>query len=781
MSTVVSSPGRELFIADASLPDLDTKTVLYTLKGEAVPVNISPVWKDLPVVSALLMAPGQYLSIDLAALATDADGDTVYYYGELGYLNGSEFWQMPEMADILLYATAEGHLVGGATLWDLTLSRDYLLRIHADDNFGDTVPGVYFDVPVTVIAPGNSAPFALVPDTNPSDDLLSTFNPGSMTVGRLYDDDGDLIADRLKLFSYWYDANLEIASETGEYALSWSDGTHWTANRLYAVAFGKEYDADGRPLSLVIEGEPQTIDWQAEVVGGVVATVDMSYKGGDGSAVSAGLNLIDTGTDNQPDRVISTESSDGYLVNTFQADFYGWSYDGLGRPVAASLKVQSALDPADVFEGSIDPGTGGASATIDLPSFVYHEGAASDTLTYATLGIDLGVADAELASTGHVTITAQSYQGMATIDIGVDSLSISGNFLQVPLSGTDTNGHSYAFMFQSGSRVLVQIPDDLVTGYQAIAKAWQVNMTNDGAYWLSLITVVESAGTAGMDWAIGTSGDDLVATGPDNDMIQWSGGDDTIDAGSGNDTLALIAPSMMVSKWFDDTGVLHLGQPSQPSFLDSYRVAKLSDEVYRIEKIAEDGVGVLNTMRLSHAEVISFGSQTIALTLGSLAGSYISGTPWDDLISLNLSSIGNLDNLWGDSGADVLAFDLGAGYSALRISRISGQLHLMGSLEAGGDQLDLAMFSGYTSGYDGSFAFSIGSASQTIWTNEIESFRFTSGSLTFDVDILLLASVTFESGESMNTITGSANADFIDADALGLVYGATTAQDSIIA
>jgi hypothetical protein len=51
---------------------------------------------------------------------------------------------------------------------------------------------VYLDVPVTVSAPGNNPPFPLVQDTNASDDLLFTFNAGSMTVGRLYDEDGDL-------------------------------------------------------------------------------------------------------------------------------------------------------------------------------------------------------------------------------------------------------------------------------------------------------------------------------------------------------------------------------------------------------------------------------------------------------------------------------------------------------------------------------------------------------------------------------------------------------------
>lgn len=207
MNLLVQDDGKIILTGTS---DEDFAVVRYNADGSldttfGGAAQTHPVWQHYEIPAALVYAPGQYVSIDLTAQATDSDGDQVLYYGVTGYMAGSVFTRIPGTQNLPLTATGEGHLAGGFQMWNLAPAGNYLFRVYADDDTGDTIPGVYFDVPVTVNTVSGTSPFALVPDTNPSDDLLYTFNPGQMVVGRIYDQNDDLILDQLNMFYYWLD------------------------------------------------------------------------------------------------------------------------------------------------------------------------------------------------------------------------------------------------------------------------------------------------------------------------------------------------------------------------------------------------------------------------------------------------------------------------------------------------------------------------------------------------------------------------------------------------
>jgi Ca2+-binding RTX toxin-like protein len=139
------------------------------------------------------------------------------------------------------------------------------------------------------------------------------------------------------------------------------------------MVFGSDYDAQGRPLSFIVDGESRQIVWQGTVVDSVLATVDMSYTN-DGSTVTAELLLIDSDSDSWPDRANYSEQENGIITNAIQAMLSGWTYDDQSRPVSVTFLVQTSMDPEDIFSGSINLDAGGVPVSIQIPAYLIGGG-----------------------------------------------------------------------------------------------------------------------------------------------------------------------------------------------------------------------------------------------------------------------------------------------------------------------------------------------------------------------------------------------------------------------
>jgi uncharacterized delta-60 repeat protein len=467
------------------------------------------------------------------------------------------------------------------------------------------------------------------------------------------------------------------------------------------------------------------------------------------------------------------------------------------------LKGTAASDESVVDLGQLDfaqyiatmrVGTGMSAKSVTLYSieaFHFVSGSVTvdfmpDSLLNDVLRIVLDVPSPALASSGQVTVDVVTWYGqLSSVTLDVTSLSLDGSCLMVPMSGIDAEGNPYTLTFSNDSKILLTLPAGILGQTDSWAHAWHVTHWSDGIYTLQQMGVITAgSGTSDSDWVIGTTGNDSIDAGLGDDFIQWSGGNDTVDAGDGSDILNLPLSGSITSQ-LDAAGVLHITAISNTSALmlmqavDAYQITKQADASFRIDKMQADGATVESTMLLSNAEQIAAGYYSFKLFPDTFVPgrNYLSGTPWDDQIALDVANLGNLMSVWGDSGRDTLVLDFGTGYSKLEFVRNGSAYLLQGTVDAGGAVVGLGMaeFSlNYTT-----ITLGVGSYAKSFSLNSIEAFHFISGTTIYDVDLSQFAEVSFESGSWQNWITGTAKDDTIDADALGLAYQATTTNDYI--
>ena len=628
---------------------------------------------------------------------------------------------------------------------------------------------------------GNTPVFitrTLTADTNLADTLVDTFTMSGSETGRLYDDNSDGTVDRLEIVANGTDQN------TNTYALSWSDSTHYRANAEQQLDFGAETDSDGRPITLFMNGGEQTIHYSNTVVNGVLATVDSVYGN-----ISALLTFIDTDNDNTPDEFIYKEVTND--VTSYMAQGI-LRFDNL--PSSVTVVIQSSTISEDVFTGTVTESNSNP-LTILIPDF------APDTLSNDLLSFDLGLQSPVLAESGQLTVmVANSYGYLQTVTLDVSKVTLDGSHLIIPMTGTDANEQQYWLDPYSGGKLFVEIPANLVVGHDAHYHAWQVGNISNTSYLLMPMSIVtDGSGSSAADWMLGTSGNDTINAGAGDDFLEWRGGNDVIDAGDGYDTVHLSRTGMNYSYQLDGEGVLHIRPESDPSvammmaevsattsIVDAYRITKLTDASFLIDKMQADGETVDATVALSHAERVTMdGWPDFNLTphMFSPGGEFgsnniLDGTPWDDEISLDAANIGNLIQIWGDTGYDILTLDVGAGYSQLKLVK-SGPIYLLqGTVGADGTVAELgqADFSAYGGAQ---MTIGTGESAKSFGIDRIEAFHFISGATFYEVDPVQFAEVSFDVSSSLNWITGTPKDDIINAAALGVANNATTANDNI--
>ena len=120
--------------------------------------NPVPVWDAFTAPTGLSFQPGQTVSIDITAKATDTE--TITYSGVFGTLVNGTFTPASGVQPVTLTATQDGHLTGTETVASNTPAGSYVMRVYAHD--GTNTPGPYIDVPFTVTtSTGDAAPVLL--------------------------------------------------------------------------------------------------------------------------------------------------------------------------------------------------------------------------------------------------------------------------------------------------------------------------------------------------------------------------------------------------------------------------------------------------------------------------------------------------------------------------------------------------------------------------------------------------------------------------------------------
>ena len=249
------------------------------------------------------------------------------------------------------------------------------------------------------------------------------------------------------------------------------------------------------------------------------------------------------------------------------------------------------------------------------------------------------------------------------------------------------------------------------------------------------------------------------------------------------------------TKELDSSGVLHIETAissggaagtgtgtagGSSTIVDAYRITKDAvTDSFQIQKMDPAGTSVVQTIILKNAEFVAAGSQNFQLKIASGGGQYVSGTPWDDQINLDASSFGTLQGVSGDTGKDLLVFDLGAGYSKMDVVKEGVAYVLKGTPDSGGALVELARVLPSPSGNGATMTLGTGTAARSFMMYDIESFRFVSGSVILDVDPSQFADVSFYGNSFQNTIIGTSNADTINADDLASQYNAPTHKDWI--
>ncbi len=239
------------------------------------------------------------------------------------------------------YVTVEGR--SGSITWD---AYGYFT---VKDNEYVTIGRMAYDTSGNVVGfyeVDHDYMYVVEKDTNPSDKLVGTFpihDESSYTeTGKLYDDNGDGVIDRLEITDSWYNQNMEWESDTETHKVTWS-GTSFTANLVETIAFGG-FDANGRPTYVIDEEDGNTpITWQASDANHVVAIISDEYET---------VKIYDTNGDNLPDRVSSTWYEDDNTPVTDTGHFEGWSSLSSTHPTVTIVLEISTYDD-EIYRGFV--------------------------------------------------------------------------------------------------------------------------------------------------------------------------------------------------------------------------------------------------------------------------------------------------------------------------------------------------------------------------------------------------------------------------------------------
>ncbi len=197
----------------------------------------------------------------------------------------------------------------------------------------------------------------------PTKNSVDFFVISPAVTGMLYDTDVNGVIDRMRVVSTSTDQSGHTNTYTQAYQLQWSDTTHWTAHALSRYAFGAQYDEQGRPQTIFMNGAEQTINWESPVVDGVVATVSLV----NGSSTGL-LQCLDINGDNVPDQTIYTETTVGVTTYTAYSSAINWTTDANGHYTSVTMALQTSSNPTEVFSGSVT-GSNRQATAIQGPSF----------------------------------------------------------------------------------------------------------------------------------------------------------------------------------------------------------------------------------------------------------------------------------------------------------------------------------------------------------------------------------------------------------------------------
>ena len=188
-----------------------------------------------------------------------------------------------------------------------------------------------------------------------------------------------------------------------------------------------------------------------------------------------------------------------------------------------------------------------------------------------------------------------------------------------------------------------------------------------------------------------------------------------------------------------------------------------------INKMSADGTTVVSTMALSNAETMAFGNQNHQFQVNSGNGQFVSGTPWDDQITLDASNISNLIQVWGDLGKDTLVLNVGSGYSKLELVQNGGAYVLKGTPTAGGAIVELGQFDMSQN----LMTVGTGTNARSLSLNQIEDLRFVSGAVSLDFAYLDTTPPTVNSFTPNEAATGVAvGSDIVVKFSEGIQHGA---------
>jgi len=278
--------------------------------------------------------------VDAYGTATlyDTNGDTM-----------PDAWRSTGEEDGVTY-TATGRIEGWANLSATHPTIQAVIEtstdIGDDDILYGSIVGSSSNPTQIIISEGHT----VTPDTTTGDALIGTFtieqDPYHSNTGKLYDYSGDGVVDQVDIEERYTNESGQPETDVDSYIVTWSDATHFTANKFEMVEFGG-FDANGRPTYLIDDygNENETITWQARDANGVVATISDE----DGDVVT----LYDNNGDTLPDAFRSTEEEDG-VTYTVTGRLEGWANLSAAHPtIQAVRETTTDIGDDDIFSGTI--------------------------------------------------------------------------------------------------------------------------------------------------------------------------------------------------------------------------------------------------------------------------------------------------------------------------------------------------------------------------------------------------------------------------------------------
>uniref|UniRef100_Q3APA7 DUF4347 domain-containing protein n=1 Tax=Chlorobium chlorochromatii (strain CaD3) TaxID=340177 RepID=Q3APA7_CHLCH len=763
--------------------------------------NQRPVWNVPVQLPPLMFTQGQNINFSDYALAdlyaTDPNGDAITYSAVVGYISPVGFVPVQEFSELPVWMEEAG-LQGSFTIPTNAPTGSYVLRLLADDHAGDTYAGTALDVLFTIegVEPVGNILLNTTQEVEGNPGTLESyykFRTGSTGIAAVFGDSGF----QVNLFEVASDANpytFNAAwtwfdngtySDTNEGVLTFIDTNsnltdgleQWQAainDRTIGEVIADGNDADTLPDGIVVEDDMDNLvdvdlNWQTrDEVTGAIATFSTTVKNKDNEDIAFSGSLIDINNDGVADRVVGNWGNDQFNDAFTFADIN--MDEQPDEWVATQTKMYSGRVQND------------ASGT---PAGVYMEKEPEPIpdppyITQAELTYDIGITGASLAETGAIVVKiASPYMGMSNITIPVTELTLQGSLLTIPLT-------SFISTYpQMGAALLVQIPAGVVVGQNELVNAWQIGEPYSGYYALSSMPVLPNDNSSdGADWVLGTSNNDSIAAGAGDDVLDWSVGNDTIDAGDGYDHQYLPIPGMYphLMPQLDESGVLHLVKYNYEDSLtggsttDVYRITRLAPSEYRIDSMDSIGVTVVQTLHLSNAEVLSAGYHPTYLAVQyNTESHYVSGTAWDDVISVDLQSFiaSPFTSVWGDSGDDMFVLNLPAIYSALELVPEGENMYLLQGIGSGplATTTTLGQLQVTSTGYV-TLTVGSGDTALSVSLSNIEKYQFVAGSVVEELDVaashenhLPVGTVTI-SGDPTEGWMLNALLDFTDEDGM---------------